>query len=860
MKTNTTSQHPWRIPTFFGKLAAGTSLLFVSATAFALNPTPPGDLRVEVYSKTAAEIFWDRATDDGWVMGYEIAVNSEIVDTPDALSHFFDDLEAGVSYEVVVTSLDDEGDRSTPATISFVTGEASPPTDPGTGSEPADGPPAAPNGLVASVYSSGSGELFWDRPDAFGLVYEVTRDGTVLATTDGTSYYERDLEQGTEYQYEVVAIDPLGQRSTPGMVLLETAASSGGTGGGDTGETPPTAAPASMPTGLTANIYSSRSIELTWDRPEGFGLTYEVMRDGSVLGTTNGISFQDTGLTAGIVYFYEVVAIDQAGERSDTAFVLVNTQRSQDNIREPGDLYTGDGYGPVNVIRVDLRTATGPGPCNADDESGCTLDDVLADIDKYDDHTVDIEVHFQSDDFPDDGAVSNASLRLRGGGSRFAPQKSFRIKLDSKEVLWRGERHLQLNKHPFDASRIRNKLAMDVMSEIPNLPSLRTQFVNLWIDDGDGPVDYGLFTHVERVNKYFLRKRGWNEDDNLYKAEYFRFAKTDLDNLQIDENGEPVDEDSFERTLEIENGDDHRMLVQMMTALHDPARTYESVLEQYFDRDNVMAWVATNILLHQADAVRHNFILYNPLGTEKFYFVPWDYDEAMGVWKEPPNDLSNDSLRQRTEYGYAVAARNTFLENFYKMPGIHEEILATVDSLRQNIVTDEAMAMKADHYIDLVAPFQSREPDSVNNPGFTTYSAVNRTNAPGENAEALRSRFGVLMPPTLALPSLDAGEWTFSWQPAHDVTGEAGTVSYQLQIATSPTFEADTVMVDIGAIDDAIGTVEQTVDAAQLPTGEYFARLIATPANQPERFWQVSGNKLYLDNQTYYGVLHFEAP
>jgi len=110
-------------------------------------------------------------------------------------------------------------------------------------------------------------------------------------------------------------------------------------------------------------------------------------------------------------------------------------------------------------------------------------------VDKTDDHTVDINVHFQSDDFANDGSISNAELRLRGGGSRFAPQKSFRIKLDSKTDIWRGERYLQLNKHPFESSRIRNKLAMDIMAEIPNLPSVRTQFVNLWIDDGEGPVD-----------------------------------------------------------------------------------------------------------------------------------------------------------------------------------------------------------------------------------------------------------------------------------------------------------------------------------------------------------------------------------
>lgn len=57
-----------------------------------------------------------------------------------------------------------------------------------------------------------------------------------------------------------------------------------------------------------------------------------------------------------------------------------------------------------------------------------------------------------------------------------------------------------------------------------------------------------------------------------------------------------------------------------------------------------------------------------------------------------------------------------------------------------------------------------------------------------------------------------------------------------------------------------LDAVEQSVDAAQLASGEYFARLIATPANQPERSWQVSGNKLYFNNETFYGVLLLLVP
>ncbi len=47
--------------------------------------------------------------------------------------------------------------------------------------------------------------------------------------------------------------------------------------------------------------------------------------------------------------------------------------------------------------------------------------------------------------------------------------------------------------------------------------------------------------------------------------------------------------------------------------------------------------MATNILLYQTDAVTHNFYLYNPVGSEKLYFLPWDYDGAI----HPDSVLTN---------------------------------------------------------------------------------------------------------------------------------------------------------------------------------------------------------------------------
>jgi len=56
--------------------------------------------------------------------------------------------------------------------------------------------PAAPTGLRVSAYSASNGELFWTRPSTAGLRYEVRRNGTLVQTIDGVSYYAKGLSGG----------------------------------------------------------------------------------------------------------------------------------------------------------------------------------------------------------------------------------------------------------------------------------------------------------------------------------------------------------------------------------------------------------------------------------------------------------------------------------------------------------------------------------------------------------------------------------------------------------------------------------------------------------------------------------------
>ncbi|GAA1715774.1 hypothetical protein GCM10009745_75240 [Kribbella yunnanensis] len=84
-------------------------------------------------------------------------------------------------------------------------------------------------------------------------------------------------------------------------------------GGGEDDTTAP-----STPSSLRATATTSNSASLTWNAStDNVGVTgYDVLRNGTVVGTSTGTTYTDTGLTAATTYSYTVRATDAAGNQS----------------------------------------------------------------------------------------------------------------------------------------------------------------------------------------------------------------------------------------------------------------------------------------------------------------------------------------------------------------------------------------------------------------------------------------------------------------------------------------------------------------------------------------------------------------
>jgi hypothetical protein len=92
----------------------------------------------------------------------------------------------------------------------------------------------------------------------------------------------------------------------------------------------PDMTPPSVPTKLSGSAPSSSQVTLSWRAAtDNVGVAgYRVYRNGALVGSTAGLSYQDVGLSPNTTYLYAVSAYDAAGnESSRTGTVSVKTRR-----------------------------------------------------------------------------------------------------------------------------------------------------------------------------------------------------------------------------------------------------------------------------------------------------------------------------------------------------------------------------------------------------------------------------------------------------------------------------------------------------------------------------------------------------
>ncbi len=188
-----------------------------------------------------------------------------------------------------------------------------------------------------------------------------------------------------------------------------------------------------------------------------------------------------------------------------------------------------------------------------------------------------------------------------------------------------GFKKFSLKNNYDDKSQLREKVAADVFSKA-GLAVSHTAFYTLYVDHGNGPEYFGLYTLVEEVDGEVLDTQFSSDDGNLYKPE----------NGGANFVEGTFSEENFEKKTN-ENDADWSDILALFAALHDdtastdPASWREN-LEAVYDVDGFLMYLAVNGIIQNWDTygkMAHNYYLYNNPETGLLTWIPWDNNEAL---------------------------------------------------------------------------------------------------------------------------------------------------------------------------------------------------------------------------------------
>lgn len=192
-----------------------------------------------------------------------------------------------------------------------------------------------------------------------------------------------------------------------------------------------------------------------------------------------------------------------------------------------------------------------------------------------------------------------------------------------------GFKKFSLKNNFDDASQMREKIGSDIFRNA-GVASSRTAFYTLYVDHGDGPEYFGLYTLVEEVDNTVIKSQFSDDNGNVYKPDGTGASFA---------NG-TFSESEFEKKTN-EDEADWTDIQNLFTALHasnrltDPA-TWRDNLDAVFDTDVFLKYLAVNTTIQNWDTygiMTHNYYLYNNPDNNLLTWIPWDNNEALQTGK-----------------------------------------------------------------------------------------------------------------------------------------------------------------------------------------------------------------------------------
>lgn len=294
-----------------------SSILFAATSQDTSPPSVPDNVHETGSTITSVSLAWTSSTDDVGVSGYHVYRDGLLVGSPGGTAFTDTGLAVNSSHTYTISAFDaanNTSSQSAPFSASSST-DTTPPTIPA-------------SVHTTSVQDNAIGLAWTASTDDVGVAgYKIYRNGSLVGTSTTTNFTDTGLTPVTNYTYTVVAYDAANNTSAASApVATQTAF--------DT--TAPTA-----PGNLHSPTQTDTTITLNWDvGTDNVAVSgYNVFRGNTLITSTTGTSFTDTGLSVDTAYDYHVQTYDTSGNVSPDSQTL-NTRTLTDTIAPsaPGSL------------------------------------------------------------------------------------------------------------------------------------------------------------------------------------------------------------------------------------------------------------------------------------------------------------------------------------------------------------------------------------------------------------------------------------------------------------------------------------------------------------------------------------------
>ena len=301
----------------------------------------------------------------------------------------------------------------------------------------------------------------------------------------------------------------------------------------------------------------------------------------------------------------------------------------------------------------------------------------------------------------------NSSLRDSwGSGSLKMP-----LKLDFDEFedeypeidnqRFYGFKQLSLSSNYRDDSFMRETVAYGVFDEM-GVTTPETAFYEVYVDYGEGPTYFGLYTMVEVVDDTVIETNFEDDSGNVYKPEGIgsSFAADSFNETDFDKetNGDEADYSDILALYDVLASDQR---------LTDPA-AWRTDLEAVFDVDTFLRWLATNTVIQNWDTygvAYHNYYLYTNPATGQLTWIPWDNNESL---------KSDGGMRGALSLSLDEVGDDWPLISFLMADEVyHAQYVDYVGQVVESAFNPDSMEATYQDLFDLIRPYALQEVDAT---------------------------------------------------------------------------------------------------------------------------------------------------